>query len=244
MPKDRAAAEHGRLQAWDLPTRLFHWSLVVCIVSSWVSFRYAESLGDPTMKWHRYNGYAILILIVFRLIWGFVGSPTSRWLNFLSSPFAAFRYGKALLSGQETPHYLGHNPAGSYVILGLLTVVVVQACTGLFVVEHNDTTWGPLYKLVSESSQKLILYVHGNLFFVVLLPLIAAHIAANILYSLIKKDHLIKAMVVGHKPAQQYVDHHPAPRNFKPLPTAIVTLIVSALIVLGGIAMLGGKLFY
>ena len=75
--------------AWDWPTRLFHWALVAAIVSAWFSTRYAETLGDATLQWHRYNGYAVLILLVFRVIWGFIGPSTARWKTFVRGPGAA-----------------------------------------------------------------------------------------------------------------------------------------------------------
>ena len=132
----------AKVTAWDLPTRLFHWALVVSITFAWITYRYAEVMGDPTMKMHRYNGYFILSLLIFRVIWGFVGHPTARFRNFLRSPSTALGYGGNLLRGRTTPHYLGHNPLGAYMVIALMTVVAAQAVVGLVVVEHNDTAWG------------------------------------------------------------------------------------------------------
>jgi cytochrome b len=232
-----------KVQVWDLPTRLFHWSLVFCFASAWVSFRYAETLGDPTLKWHRYNGYAILILLVFRLLWGFVGSSTSRWRAFVSWPWQAAGYGLDTLRGKDR-HFLGHNPLGTYMILAVLSAVFAQAFIGLFIVEHNDTTWGPLYKLASEANQKRLLSWHLWAFFWILLPLIAAHITANILYGAVKKDPLITAMVTGKKPAGDYEDEHEAEIVAGVWMRAAACLAVAALIVLGGISAMGGRLFY
>ena len=98
--ESRTTPQRGRSVAvWDLPTRLFHWGLVLTVLSTWPSFTYAERLGDPTLRWHRYNGYAILILITFRIIWGFVGSSTARWTSFVRWPWDAARYGIDLLRG-------------------------------------------------------------------------------------------------------------------------------------------------
>lgn len=232
------------VRAWDVPTRLFHWLLVLGIISGWVSFRYAEALGDPQMKWHRYNGYAILVLLVFRLLWGVFGSPTSRWRNFVTSPMAALRYGISLMSGRTLPHYLGHNPLGTYMVLALLTVVAAQAGTGLFVVEHNDTTWGPLYKLISEDAQKTIRYVHQNMFFVILLPLVALHIFANVLYGVVKKDPLVRAMIVGTKPDVEYVDAPASNARWRGIAVALPAMLAAIAAVFTAILALGGKLFY
>jgi len=242
MQKDHA--ETSQVKAWDFPTRAFHWLLVIGIVSGWVSYRYAEALGDPQMKWHRYNGYAVIILIVFRLLWGIFGSHTARWRTFVKSPVSALNYGLSLARRQATPHYLGHNPLGTYMVLALLLVVTVQATTGLFVVEHNDTTWGPLYKLVSEETRNAIRYVHQNMYFVVLLPLIGMHVLANILYSVIKKDPLIRAMIVGTKPANDYVDAPASPAPWRGIGVALPLILAAIMTVFGTITVMGGKLFY
>ncbi|MGL5447885.1 MAG: cytochrome b/b6 domain-containing protein, partial [Rhabdaerophilum sp.] len=67
----------SQIQTWDWPTRAFHWLLVLCLFSAWASHKFAPAFGDLTLKWHRWNGYAILVLLVFRFIWGFVGSSTA-----------------------------------------------------------------------------------------------------------------------------------------------------------------------
>lgn len=231
------------VQVWDVPTRLFHWSLVFCIISAWVSFRYAETLGDPTLKWHRFNGYAILILLVFRLIWGFVGSSTSRWSAFVTWPWHAAAYGLDLLRGRDR-HFLGHNPLGTYMILALLAVVMAQALIGLFLVEHNDVTWGPLYKLASEATQKRLLSWHLWALYWIILPLIAAHIIANTVYMLVKKDPLIQAMLTGRKPEGAYEDGREAEIAPNAILRAVACLALAAALVLGGISLFGGRLFY
>jgi cytochrome b len=231
------------VSVWDLPTRLFHWSLVTCIASAWISFRYAETLGDPTLKWHRYNGYAILVLLIFRVLWGFVGSSTARWSAFVTWPWTAARYGIDLLRGRDR-HFLGHNPMGTYMILALLAAVGVQATVGLFVVEHNDTSWGPLYKLVSEAWQKRLTSWHIWAFFWIILPLVGTHILANTLYGLIKKDPLITAMVTGKKPAAPYEDAAEVVIARDVWLRAAACLAVALVVVFGGITLLGGKVLY
>ncbi len=236
-------ASGERVMAWDAPTRLFHWLLVLSIVSAWASYEFAEQLGDATMKWHRYNGYAVLVLIVFRLIWGFVGSSTSRWSSFVRGPAAAVRYGLDVASGRER-RFLGHNPLGTYMVLALLAAVAIQAMLGLVVTEHNDTTWGPLYNLVPESLQGKVRRWHSSGLYWVILPLVVAHIAANALYGVLKRDPLIPAMITGRKPAADYEDGHAA--RIAPATTAraLAALLGAIAIVLGGIKLLGGTLFY
>ena len=196
----RPTPENGaRVRAWDLPTRVFHWTLVGLLISAWASHRFSEVFADNTMQWHRYNGYAILIALVWRLLWGFAGSSTSRWSAFVSGPWTAARYAFDLSRGRDR-NYLGHNPLGAYMILALLGAVALQATLGLMTVEHNDVTWGPLYRLVSEETYKRITYFHVRLFNNLIMPLVVLHITANLLYGLIKKDPLIRAMVTGSKP--------------------------------------------
>jgi cytochrome b len=231
------------VRAWDLPTRVFHWSLVLAIISAYISFRYSEVFGDNTLKWHRYNGYAVLVLLVWRVLWGFIGSSTSRWSAFVRGPWTAAGYAFDLIRGRDR-HYLGHNPLGTWMIIAVLGVVAGQATLGLFTVEHNDAYWGPLYKLVSEIRQKQFSHWHVRGFYYVLLPLLGLHITANVLYGLIKKDPLIRAMVTGTKPAAPYEDQAEARIVGQPVLLALVCLGVAAAIVAGTIIGLGGKLFY
>jgi cytochrome b len=235
--------ERQSVRAWDLPTRVFHWTLVTLLVSSYVSFRFSEAFGDNTLKWHRYNGYAILILLVWRALWGFVGSSTSRWSAFVRWPWVAAGYALDLLRGRDR-HYLGHNPLGSWMILAVLCALAAQATLGLFTVEHNDAYWGPLYKLVSEARQKVLSGWHIWSFYWVLLPLLAAHITANVLYAVVRRDPLIRAMVTGRKPTARYEDQAQAAIVARPVMRALACLGVAVAAVFGAIAGLGGKLFY
>jgi cytochrome b len=235
--------DRNTVRAWDLPTRVFHWTLVTLLISAYISFRFSEAFGDNTLKWHRYNGYGILILLVWRLLWGFVGSSTSRWSAFVRWPWVAAGYALDLLRGRDR-HYLGHNPLGTWMILAVLAVLGGQAILGLFTVEHNDAYWGPLYKLVSEGRQKLLSGWHTQAFYYVLLPLLAAHITANVLYGVLKKDPLIRAMVTGKKPVGTYEDQAEAQIVAQPIRLALACLGGAVTIVFGTIIGLGGKLFY
>ena len=233
----------GTVRAWDLPTRVFHWALVSMILCSWATFEFAEKLGDNSLRWHRYNGYAILCLLVWRLLWGFAGSSTSRWSSFVRGPWAAARYVTDLLRRRER-HFLGHNPMGSYMILALMAAVGLQAALGLLTVEHNDTAWGPLYKLVPEARAATVNFLHTRLFNYLILPLIALHVTANVLYAIVKNDPLVRAMITGRKPAADYEDGTEAAIVAQPIVRALVCLAVACSIVLGTITFLGGKLFY
>jgi cytochrome b len=183
------------VRAWDWPTRAFHWTLVFCIVSAWVSFRLADRIGDPTLIWHRWNGYALLVLIVFRVIWGFVGSSTSRFAAFVTWPWSAAGYALDMLRGRKRM-FLGHNPLGTWMILALLAAVAAQGMLGLFSLEHNELVAGPLKRLIAHEMSEKVTKWHVW-FFNVILALAAVHIAANALYGLVKNEPLIRAMVTG-----------------------------------------------
>jgi cytochrome b len=234
---DRSA----QVVAWDLPTRLFHWALVLGIASAWISYRFAETLGDPTLVWHRWIGLTIMILLVWRLLWGLFGSSTSRFASFLRSPRAALQYARDLAAG-GTKHYLGHNPLGAYMVMALLGVLLLQASFGLFSVDDNDLTGGPLYRLVSEEANKWATRWHGRIFDFAILPLGAIHIATNALYGALKKEPLITAMITGAKPAMDYEDAAAAVIPDRPLMRAALCLVAAAAIVLGTTFGLGGKL--
>jgi cytochrome b len=230
----------AKVRAWDLPTRLFHWVLAGLIAAAWASWQYSEMLGDPTLSYHRWIGHAVLVLIVFRVLWGVVGSSTSRFSAWLYWPWTAVGYLFDLLRGQSR-RYLGHTPVGSYMILALLAAVTTQALLGLFTVEHNDLTAGPLYRLISEDRQQQISSWHRWAFYWVILPLVAIHIVANLLYGLVKRDPLITGMITGRKPAADYADAEEAHIATRPALRALACLVVAAAAVFGSILVLGGK---
>lgn len=238
MASKRTSGENVR--AWDTPTRLFHWTLVTLMACAWLSFEYSGTFSDHTMKWHRWNGYAILILIVWRVLWGFAGSSTARFSQFVRWPWTAAKYGLDLLLGRPR-HFLGHNPLGTYMILALLGLVSLQGVFGLFTLEHNDAVAGPLKRLASDEWVKWISNWHRRGFNIIM-AFVALHVLANLFYQVFKKDPLITGMVTGKKPAADYEDEPEARLVARPMLRALVCLIVAATIVLGGIVALGGKL--
>ena len=179
------------VKVWDLPTRLFHWTLVALMIAQWLT---AEN--SDTMDYHIWGGYAVLTLVLFRLIWGFVGSDTVRFRDFVRGPGAAIAYVQALLRG-ETPLYLGHNPMGGWSILAMLALLLVQAGTGLFA-NDDITVEGPLYGWVSKSASDWLTSVH-RFNFNLLLAVIAVHIAAVLFYLFVKRENLVHPMLSGRK---------------------------------------------
>jgi cytochrome b len=177
---------------WDLPVRVFHWTLVLLILFSW----WSGKEGGNVMQYHLWSGYAILTLGLFRLAWGFCGSSTARFAGFVRGPRDALAYARTLPERRAGAH-LGHNPLGGWNVVLLLVCVLLQAATGLF---SNDdiVTEGPLYKLVTKETSDFLTAIHYYNFYV-LLALAAAHIAAVLFYLFYKADNLIKPMFTGHK---------------------------------------------
>ena len=180
-------SETRKILIWDLPTRLFHWLLVLAIVALVVTGK----AGGSWMEWHGRLGLLVLGLLVFRLLWGVMGSTYARFAGFFPTPAKVAAY----LRGQW--HAPGHNPLGACSVLALLAVPLFQALTGL--VANDDIAFvGPLYDLVGRDLSNLATRWH-LLAVNVLLALAALHVAAILFYAHIKKDNLVKPMVLGWK---------------------------------------------
>lgn len=243
-PPGSPPADGAERRVWDLPTRLFHWALVLLVASAWASSHYAAELKDVTLRWHRWNGYALLVLLTWRLIWGVVGSPASRFSSFVASPAAALRYGLDVARGNAR-RFLGHNPLGAWMVVALILAVLGQAVLGLFTVEHDDLANGPLARLVDESLWKPIRRWHHFIFDRLILPLAALHIAANLFYGLVKREPLVRAMVTGVKPAGDYEDAMKLSTDAdtgSPLLRAFICLAAAGALVFTPLLAFGGKL--
>lgn len=225
-----SAPSSPTVRAWDLPTRLFKWTLVLLVVMAPIS----KNFGDVTLAWHKMNGYAILTLLLWRLMWGFAGSTTARFTSFLTWPTTALNYAGTLFA--KGRRYLGHNPLGGWMVIALMGILALQGFTGLFV-SDDIIVEGPLYNYGSSTWLKLAKVYHKSLFPLILL-LAAIHIIANVLYTLVKKEPLIPAMVTGRKPADDYVD---APNSEGGSPIlALVLLVLSVVVVWGGVYVAAG----
>lgn len=227
--------------AWDLPTRLFHWLLVTLIAMAYISHRYGHKLGDQGLVWHKWNGYAILVLIVWRVMWGFMGSSTARFKSFFYWPWTAASYGIDFLL-RRPRHFLGHNPLGGSVVFVMLGLVGLMGILGLFAYDdHTYNVGGPLSGKVSDATWGAATKWHVLIFWYGLLVIIGLHIAANLLYLVWKRENLIKPMITGKKPAAEFEDH--AEARLETAGRALVCLIGAILLVFGGIMTLGGKIF-
>lgn len=226
------AKSKERVRVWDLPTRIFHWALALAILCGYVSRYY----GDADFVWHKWNGYFVLILIVFRIIWGFVGGTTARFVNFFPLPSGMWRYARSFLRGGE--RYFGHNPLGGAMILVMLVAVLAQGVSGLF--NSNDILFdGPFVKLVSDNAVKLAGVIHHYAFKAIEL-LVVIHIAAALTYHFLKGEPLISAMFTGKKPADTYVGA--AELRGGSLMLALACLAMAAILVLATVRIVGGEL--
>jgi len=172
-----------KVPIWDLPTRMFHWVLAGLVGFSWWT---AETHRDDLHIW---SGVAILTLLIFRILWGFVGSSTARFANFVRGPRAVFGYLRGDWRG------IGHNPLGAMSVIALLGLLVVQVGLGLISSDDDGLVEGPLAPLVSYATSNWAVDLHETLFNV-LLSLIGLHLAAILFYRLRGKG-LIGPMVTG-----------------------------------------------
>lgn len=181
----------SKVRVWDLPTRLFHWSFAVCCVALVVSGQF----GDGAMVWHFRLGYAVLSLLLFRLVWGFMGGRWSRFSTFVVGPTAIGRY----LQGRGTAlQSVGHNPLGALSVLALLGFALLQVATGLFS-DDEIATNGPLAKMAPSMWVGRATHYHSAVGKYILIALVLLHVAALVFYRVRHKKKLVLAMVVGDK---------------------------------------------
>lgn len=176
-----------KIRLWDLPTRLFHWLLVLCVLAAVVS----GQLGGNLIDWHGRIGLLIVGLLVFRLVWGIVGSTYARFRQFVPTPARI----KAYLRGEWRGE--GHNPLGALAVFGLLGLLIAQVLTGLF--SNDDIAFvGPLFDLVSKNLSNRLTGIH-HLLSNLLIALVVLHVAAIVFYARVKKQSLVKPMITGWK---------------------------------------------
>jgi cytochrome b len=177
---------------WDIPVRLFHWLLVLCLLGQWLT---AEVLEDA-MDIHFYIGYFTLGLIIFRLIWGFVGTKYAKFNSFIAGPKAILAYSKSVMSKQHT-FSIGHNALGGLLLPAVIILVGLQAISGLFTTDDIVST-GPYYDGANADLQQWMQWLHHNVFNV-LLGIIGLHLVAIGWYLIFLKHNLIRPMLDGKK---------------------------------------------
>lgn len=176
-----------RFRVWDLPTRVFHWALVFCVVASFVTAK----IGGNAMIWHGRIGVAVVGLLVFRLVWGFAGSTYARFTQFVRGPSAIRAYLRGQWQGE------GHNPLGALSVLAMLATLMLLVATGLFA--NDDIAFeGPLYALVGKELSDRVVGIH-RLIEPAIILLVLAHLAAIFYYVRIRKETLVRPMITGEK---------------------------------------------
>jgi cytochrome b len=214
------------MRVWDAPTRLFHWAIVVLVAAAWTTQEFDQ------MRWHMLCGYSILTLLLFRLVWGVIGSDTARFSRFLKSPVEAVRH-LAHFRRREPDTEIGHNAAGGWMVLVMLALLLVQAGTGLFANDDIDTE-GPLMYRVGKQTSDWLSHIHSFTFNLILAA-IGLHVLAVFGYAVFKGHDLVRPMVTGKKRLPGAMR---APRMASPLLALVVFaacgVAVWALVTYGG----------
>lgn len=189
----RAQGALQNVRVWDLPVRLCHWGFVILLPVLWWTAENSE------MRWHMRAGSLLLALVLFRILWGFVGSSTARFAGFVRGPMAVIAYLRSL--GKGASKVLGHNPAGGWSVLVLLTLLTFQTLSGLFAGDPYDGATGPLNEAVGVMRAGQLTDWHKELGFNLILGFVALHLLAILAYRFGLGDRLIGPMVTGKKPA-------------------------------------------
>ncbi len=181
----------NKVRVWDLPTRVFHWALALCVIGLLAT----GTVGGNAMVWHFRLGYAVLALLLFRLIWGLVGGHWSRFASFIYSPSSVLAH----LKRQGHPHHeVGHSPMGAGSVFAMLLVLAAQVGSGL-ASDDEIAFAGPLTKYISGATVSLATNYHKNIGRWILIALVVLHVAAILYYLWGKRKNLIKPMIDGDK---------------------------------------------
>ena len=208
------------MRVWDGPVRLFHWTLLVLLLISWTSVEFFNN-----MRLHMWSGEAILALLLFRIVWGFIGSETARFSHFLGNPFHAVPP-LMRMTRREPDTQVGHNAAGGWMVLVMLLALLALVATGMLASDEESFVEGPLNHLVGGAWGAWALAQH-RLVFTAIQVMIALHLFAIIGYAVLKRHDLVRPMLSGKKrlPAAT-----PQPRMRSPW-LALLVLLAAAVTV-------------
>ena len=218
------------VRVWDLPTRLFHWLLALSVVALLIT----GHVGGNALNWHQRIGLWVGALLLFHIVWGFVGGRWSRFVSFVRMPGSVLRY----LKGDHRPddHFeVGHNPLGSFSVLALIGLLVVQVGTGL-VADDEIATTGPLNKFVATATGLVATHWHKDFGQWLLVALVVLHLAAIVYYRR-RGTNLVPPMITGDKSLPAGV-----PASADTPATRMMALVVMAVCVAAAVwvARLGG----
>lgn len=223
---DPGAQGSGQVLVWDLPVRVMHWALALAVAGAWAT----QKIPGDWFRYHVWCGYSVLVIVVTRIAWGFLGTRHARFASFVRGPGAIARYARSLAGGAHMA-VAGHNPLGALVVLLFLAMLLTQVLTGLFANDEIANT-GPLFGYVALDRSNALSHVHHVLANVILAT-VAVHVAAAFGYLLVRHENLIRPMVTGRKdaagiPPEEIVR---ASRTWLALLIAAVVATVLALIV-------------
>lgn len=207
----------SRVYVWDIAVRLFHWTLLALMIALVITGKYL----DGAIELHATLGLITLALVLFRLMWGVVGSSYARFSQFVRGPGVVISYVRSLLA-RQFEFVAGHNPLGGWMVMLLLATILLQSLLGLFA--NDDIIFdGPLAYLVTKDTSDLLTGLHVDLFYV-LLVLVALHVAAVIWYKLFKGENLLPAMFTGYKELPPRVQAENAAGGGILLPLILLTI--------------------
>jgi cytochrome b len=208
---------------WDLPLRLFHWLLVLSLAASWATAK----AGFDWRPTHMRLGYFTIGLLLFRIVWGFIGPRHARFASFLKGPLGVLRYARGMTAETMLVKTAGHNPLGALMVVLMLALIGVQTATGLFT--SDDIVYaGPYNGAVSDSLAKQIGHIH-QVNFNIILAAVALHIVAIGFYTFAKKQRLVPAMITGRKPAES-VSETEAITSSEIIKACVLALICAGLV--------------
>ncbi|MBL8309440.1 MAG: cytochrome b/b6 domain-containing protein [Burkholderiales bacterium] len=212
---------------WDAMVRVFHWSLVSLFVIAVIT----GEIGGNAIQVHMWCGYGILTLVLFRVVWGFVGGEYARFTSFVASPMRALKFARGML-GKSHEYVTGHNPIGGWMVIALLLLLATQAGLGLFSYDEISTS-GPLARYVSEETSITLMKRH-RLIGDVLLILAGLHIAAVLFHLFVKGENLVRAMFTGQKslPPALAAQASTARRGSIPLGVAVLGVAIATVAVI------------
>ncbi|MFV0385501.1 cytochrome b/b6 domain-containing protein [Paracoccus sp. (in: a-proteobacteria)] len=188
-----AEGEAERVRVWDPALRLFHWTLAALVIANWLLGQF----GPNVMTLHFWLGYAIIALLAFRIVWGFVGPAPARFASFVKGPGPILGYLRHMFSRQPS-HWPGHNPLGALSVIAMLAVLILQVATGLISDPEDFINVGPMADQVSHATAVKAVGWH-HLGAALILLLVLMHVAIILFYRLWKNEDLVRPMITGWK---------------------------------------------
>ncbi len=205
------ASKTHSVSIWDWPVRITHWSFVLLLPAMYLTADNSE------WGWHMRLGHVLLALLIFRVIWGFIGTETARFGSFVKGPVSVWKY----LRGRQD-HHIGHNPLGALAVLALLGLTFAQVAMGLFAGDPFDGATGPLNPLVGVGTADTITDTH-EWFYYVVFGMVLLHITAISIYAGAKLQNLVGPMVVGKGEVAEGVDGN----SETPLRNLVIAVVIS-----------------